>query len=178
MIRGTLKSWNDKIFQPKGWKVALLKDHKEVIPHLAEWGYQTWRKYDKNLTKARLERGYTHRLHDDDAPLALVVFGPKNQPIGTVSLDLHPPKALADMDAPDKVRLGGLYVEQAWRNQGIGGHLLALIAQIAKKLNYTELGWYTSDLTKVSWYIKQGAEYLFDKNLYNSRKVAIMRMVL
>lgn len=175
IIRKTLQELNETIFFPRSIRVELVKDCPEVIPVLAQWGYETWRSYNTSLTPEILVDVFNKRLNDDKLPLSLVLFRDK-EPIGVISLDDHSEPELADLE--DGNPWGdSFHVVPSERNKGLGMDLAQAAVTVAKQLGYQAIHFYTSIPLNVGWYVERGAKVI-GKRPYHNHWITIMTFPL
>lgn len=109
-------------------KVALLTDHPEVLPTLADWYQQEWKPYYGVEGPGDAHADLRSRCNTDEIPIGLVALM-DNQIQGVVALDLDVATGLA----PSVV---GLLVAAEFRGRGVATRLLESITGLAKKLGY------------------------------------------
>ncbi len=173
MIRKEMADINRECFAPKSMHVDLLKHHPDVIPVLAEWIYEQWHTYDYSLTKDRLITSFSHRLNDDQIPLAFVVWK-SDLLIGTLSVKHNHASELADFPQ-NAAWIGSLQVIAEERNQGVGQGLITLAKKVGAALGHKTLYLYTSNPLNVDWYLARGGRVLH-KRLFRNHTITVIEI--
>lgn len=138
------------------WAIADLVEHPEWLEPITEWQYAEWLRLSDaaalsqtELSKALHERQLLMRAHltGDFIPKTFVAHA-DGLPVGSVSLVRYA------TDPEAKVWLTNLYVQPAWRYQGLGAAMLARGEAAARHLEVREL-WLCSFDT-ADYYLKYG----------------------
>lgn len=175
MIQQKIDETNKSFFSQRNLHLALLKNYPQVIPTLADWLYDTWHPYDTSLTREKLIHSFEARLNSDQIPITFVILE-NNKPIGLVSLKRQTSPELSDF-SKDSLWMGGLQVIEEKQNQGLGQELLRFAANMARLQGLEKLHFYTSDPSKVAWYLKRGAQIL-EKRPFRNHTITIMYLPL
>lgn len=139
-------------------KIDYLADHPAFIPALSGWFLREWRDFYGDGTWEDVAETFYRRLNRGRIPLALVAFEGE-QPLGTVSL-LEESVGTRERLTP---WLGGLYVREGRRREGIGTRLIEAGVGEARALGvgqlfvgirraedyYSRLGWGVVERTSV-----------------------------
>lgn len=134
-------------------KIDYLKNHPDQIETCGTWAFKTWGHYtpDKNL-KDYIESRKEY-LNENFLPFTLIAFNDA-KPIGMCSLAKT--RGILPGLTP---WLAALYVELAFRGQGVGTLLEKDICQKARDMGYQKIYCFTSDKTVIPWYVKHGWQY-------------------
>lgn len=123
---------------------------------LSKWFLREWRDFYGETTWETVAEMFYERLNRSAIPIALIAFE-DDYPLGTISLRQESISTYKHLSP----WLGGLYVREERRNQGIGRHLIEAGVEEARKLGaeklyigirkaedyYNALGWQTIDRT-------------------------------
>ena len=109
-------------------KVALLTDHLEVLPTLADWYQQEWEPYYGVDGPGDAHADLRSRCNTNEIPIGLVALE-DNQVQGVVALDL-------DVGTDLSPSVVGLLVASEFRGRGVATQLLESATDLAKKLGY------------------------------------------
>jgi RimJ/RimL family protein N-acetyltransferase len=112
-------------------QIALLADHAEVIPTLAQWFRSQWPDYYAGRTLDDIAQDFRADRNRDDLPVRLVAFD-AGELVGTIVLREHALRAHPEY----RPGLGGLYVAIPHRRRGIGAELVRAGMATAHRLGY------------------------------------------
>jgi GNAT superfamily N-acetyltransferase len=174
-IEGVLREANASFFSSRGMKLDFLKNWPQAIPTIAQWVYDEWSPYDPSLTKERLIHSFSARLNDDRLPITFIALK-ETVPIGIISVKGRADPEFSDFPQ-DSLWAGSLQVVHEERCRGIGEELGKFAIALAKRLNYAEIYFYTSNPLNVKWYTKRGAEIIGMRPFHN-HTITILRMSL
>jgi len=131
-------------------QIALLAEHIDVIPTLAQWFQSQWPDYFAGRSLADIERDFYGDLNRDRIPLRLIAFE-ANELAGTVVLR----ERASETHAEFRPGLGGLYVADSYRRRGVGTELVRAGMAAARILRYQTLYATTHSaagiLTRLDW---------------------------
>lgn len=135
-------------------KISFLADHPQFIETLAPWVYEYWRPIlTEDTLDDRIKKLHGH-LNHHNLPLALVAHD-GDKVFGTAALRIHDLPGREDLSP----WLGGVFVGQAFRGQGIGAALCAEIEKLAaEQFNISTLYLFTLD--KQVWYQDLGWSFV------------------
>lgn len=149
-------------------EIKYLADVPELVPTIAKWSYDTWGKYDPNLSVESEVKSFGEKLNKDKVPMAFVALN-NNQPIATVNLKKGiPVQGYEDRD----LWLGCFIVADEYKNLGIGTHLLEHAFNEAKKLGYSKISLFTSNPESAKWYAMHGWKQ-FATDVYQGHPVTL-----
>lgn len=151
-------------------KIDYLAERPADIPALSKWFLREWRDFYGDKTWEEVAETFYRRLNRNAIPLALVAFEGE-QPLGTISLleeSIGTHKHLAPW-------LGGLYVREEVRRQGVGRRLVEAAVHEAGKLGVGQL--FIGIRKAEDYYLKLGWEVVERMN-YHGEGVTIMRLDL
>ncbi len=174
-IRQTLLQLNESRFSPRSIEVKLLKDCPEAIPVLAQWMYDEWHPYDKELTVERLLNEYQKFLSGMPLPFAVVALK-EGHLIGVISLSEKGEPEFEDLPSSGPW-IGSFEVIPEERNKGLGQELGFMVLDIARSLGYSSVNFYTSNPDNVPRYMKRGAE-IVEVRPFRGHMITIMKMKL
>jgi GNAT superfamily N-acetyltransferase len=100
-------------------EIAVLADHPQAIPTLAQWFQVQWPDYYAGLTAVDIEDGIRAEANRDGLPLRLVAFV-EGDLAGTIVLRTRALEALSEY----RPGLGGLFVAPRHRRRGVGTALV------------------------------------------------------
>jgi predicted N-acetyltransferase YhbS len=151
-------------------KIDYLANHPGFIPTLSKWFLREWRDFYGDKTWEDVAETFYERLNRDSIPLSLVAFE-EQHPFGTISLleeSISTHKHLTPW-------LGGLYVCEEKRHQGIGRQLIEADVGEARKLRVERvfIGIRKAEnyYKKLGWQVVEGANY-------QGEDITIMRLDL
>lgn len=121
---------------------VLLADAPASLGKVAGWYYNKWGRKHKDLSLQRIAAKLTRSDNREQVPL-LMLARHQNQIVAAGELKWREMPQFEQYP----VWIGGIYVDKAWRGQGIAGHLVAALIEKAKSLGITELYLQTEDLT-------------------------------
>jgi N-acetylglutamate synthase-like GNAT family acetyltransferase len=137
-------------------KIDCLLNHQDLIPKVAQWYFEAWRRFSENLsieyTKLRLAK----RLNTDKLDICFLCFEDDDELVGTFSL--------AQKDIPNNEIfspcLSNLFVSEKYRRQKNGEALVSCAKQRTGSFGFEKLYLYTTDKTVYLWYEKLGWEVI------------------
>lgn len=142
-----------------------LKKRPEFAPLIAHWIEKEWGKLPIHLF---FETVHKNGNWSSNYPLTLVAIQ-NDELIGTVSL------LLDDLETRTEFNpwIGCLYVQEQYRNRGIGKEImLAIMDRCIKELGLKEVFLFTEDKEK----LYESLGYIcIDKDTYNGKKISIMK---
>jgi RimJ/RimL family protein N-acetyltransferase len=100
-------------------KIGFLADHLDTIPRLANWFRKQWPYYFADWSRAEMEQDFLQDATYGRLPCRLVAFESGGL-VGTIVLREHGSESLPEFQP----ELGGLYVTESQRGQGIGTALV------------------------------------------------------
>lgn len=120
--------------------IAFLVDCPEVIPTLTQWFRAQWPGYYGERTQADIAQDFHFEANRTRIPMRLIAFF-DGELAGTITLREH-----ALQEVPEShPGLGGLFVVEAHRGQGIGTALVKAGMNVAKEHGYKQV--YVSTVT-------------------------------
>ncbi len=149
----------------EGLKFVELNDYAEFIPVVAQWQYDDWHGYDKSLTLEKLMEGFKDQT-------TIVAFNDQ-VPMGSISLQKEGEPEFSDLG--DVLWVGTFHVIPNERNKGIGTKLGLVALEMARRLGYREVYFYTSDVSNVAKYVKKGAQ-VFDSRPFRGHTITLMKI--
>lgn len=112
--------------------VDFLAAHPCVIPTLAKWFRTQWPAYFADQSQVQMEQGFLSEAARDRLPIRLIAFA-SGEVAGTIVL-----RQDGTMLSPEfQPELGGLYVIEVHRHQGIGAELVRAGMQLARDQGYS-----------------------------------------
>ncbi|GHU20033.1 hypothetical protein FACS189472_10680 [Alphaproteobacteria bacterium] len=154
-------------------KIDYLANHQDLIPIVAQWYFDAWRKYtkDPSITE-RIQTKLLSRLNINKLDICFLYFQ-NDELIGTISL--------AEKDIPNNESftpcLSNLFVIEKYRRQKIGENLVEYAKRQAKNFGFENLYLYTTDKTVHFWYEKLGWK-IIREDVMNGFDIKIMEMEL
>ena len=149
-------------------RIALLADHREFFPTIAQWYIDEWGDYigDTDLVK-EVDKLKVY-LNRNTLPLMLVAVE-DDLIIGTAQLKFH------EMEIyPEKEHwLGGVYVSKQHRGKGVAGRIVKACIEKADDLGVKVLYLQTEDLTG-GFYTGLGWKPI-EEVIYKGVKVLVMQ---
>lgn len=148
-------------------EIAYLADYQHHIPQLAKWQHTEWAYLNPGDT---LEKRTT-RLHEDAqyCQIPTVIVAVEDDVLmGSASLVFNDMKTRAELNP----WLASVYVDDKFRNRGIGSAVVQRIMEEARALGVRPLYLFTPD--KQSFYTRLGWERVEDTE-YCNEQVTIMR---
>jgi GNAT superfamily N-acetyltransferase len=115
-------------------EITYLVDHPEVVPTLAEWFRAQWPAYYAGRTPEDIAQDFYTEANRTNLPIRLLAFAGDDL-VGTVTLR---EQALRDFPAYHP-GLGGLFVREQHRGQGVGTELVKAGMQVAGEQGYEEI---------------------------------------
>lgn len=149
-------------------KIDYLAERPAFIPTLSEWFLREWRDFYAGRTWEDVASTFYQRLNRSRLPLALVAFEGE-RPLGTISLleeSISTRKHLTPW-------LGGLYVREDARRDGIGKRLIEAAVGEAGKLGVEQL--FIGIRRAEDYYLKLGWA-LVERMDYHGEEITIMRL--
>jgi GNAT superfamily N-acetyltransferase len=133
-------------------KIDYLANHQYLIPIVAQWYFEAWRRFSENLSIEHTKLKLAWRLNTDKLDICFLCFGDDDELVGTFSL--------TQKDIPNNKDfspcLSNLFVAEKYRRQQIGENLIEYAKQKAKDFGFEKLHLYTTDKTVHLWYEKLG----------------------
>ena len=111
--------------------IGFLADYPDTIPLLAKWFRSQWSDYYANWSQTEIEPGFLLDASRNRLPSRLVAFV-ANELVGTIVLREHGNESLP----ASQPELGGLYVVESHRGQGIGTELVRAGMKLALDQGY------------------------------------------
>ncbi len=149
-----------------------LKNHPEYIQTCAQWSFEEWGRYTPERTfDDFLEARRKYARYDNRVPFTLLVFS-DDRLVGICSL--AETRGILPELSP---WLAALYVDPAYRKQGIGKLLERKISEIADSMGYENLYCFTSDEQVISWYLSQGWQ-VRQKSWIHDHEVTVLEKLL
>jgi len=137
--------------RPSMITIALLADHPETLPTLAQWFRAQWPAYFAGRTPEAMAQDFHAEAQRHGLPVRLVAFVDDGTLAGTVVLRERAMEALPETTPG----LGGLFVTEAHRGQGVGSELVRACMKVARAQGYASLyaGTATADdlLARLGW---------------------------
>lgn len=133
-----------------GISISYLIDYQQHLETLASWSFHEWGHYFPGETLNDFVEDYRGYLAKDTIPLAVVAHK-QGQAVGTAALFNNDSLPGFDHLTP---WLAAVYVDAAYRRQGIGQALVSRIVSEANKLGNTAIYLWTG--SEAAWYQKQG----------------------
>ncbi|TAK10958.1 MAG: GNAT family N-acetyltransferase [Anaerolineae bacterium] len=112
--------------------IDFLADHIDVIPTLAQWFRAQWPDYFADWSQEDMEQDFREDASRERLPIRLVAFV-AGELAGTIILRTREERRLADYQP----ELGGLYVRESHRRQGVGAELVREGMSLARTLGYS-----------------------------------------
>jgi len=151
-------------------EVALLADHPQLIPLLAEWFYTEWGHGDPPFTRKEFQSQFRDRLNRDRIPLTMVAFL-DGCPAATASLKIRELESFPQY----AYWLGGVYTLPEYRRRGIGSLVVKACAAQASQLWVGELYLYTR--RSIELYARLGWR-IIAQPCFQGREIVIMKLEL
>jgi RimJ/RimL family protein N-acetyltransferase len=109
--------------------IGFLADHLDTIPTLVIWFHAQWPEYHAAMSDEEMRLDFLEDASYDRLPIRLIAFE-SNQLVGTI--------ILRDTALPPEFQpeLGGLYVIESHRGQGVATELVRAGMQLAHKQGY------------------------------------------
>jgi GNAT superfamily N-acetyltransferase len=111
--------------------IGFLADHLDTIPTLANWFRAQWPDYYAAMSQEEMEQDFLEDASRDRLPIRLVAFK-SGELAGTIILRDNETEMLHDFQP----ELGGLYVVESHRKQGIATVLIRAGMQVARDQGY------------------------------------------
>jgi len=112
-------------------EIAFLIDYPETIPTLTRWFRAQWPDYFAERTAADIAQDFYAEANRDSIPVRLVAFA-DGELAGTITLRDRAMKTLPEYHPG----LGGLFVIEKHRGQGIGTELVRAGMNVAREQGY------------------------------------------
>lgn len=151
-------------------KIDYLAEHQDFIPTLSKWFLREWRDFYGDKTWETVAEMFYERLNRAAVPLSLIAFE-DDYPLGTISLlqeSISTYKHLSPW-------LGGLYVREERRREGIGRRLIEAGAEEARKSGAEQI--YIGIRRSEDFYKGFGWQTV-DRTFYHDENITIMRFDL
>ena len=111
--------------------IGFLADYLDTIPILIQWFRNQLPDYHADMSDAKMEQDFLEDASHDRLPIRLVAFE-SNQLVGTITLRENNPEMPPELQP----ELGGLYVVESHRKQGIATELVRAGMQLAHQQGY------------------------------------------
>jgi RimJ/RimL family protein N-acetyltransferase len=111
--------------------IGFLADHLDTIPTLANWFRAQWPEYYAAMSQEEMEQDFLEDASRDRLPIRLVAFKAREL-AGTIILRDNGTAMLPEFQP----ELGGLYVPESYRHQGIATELIRAGMQMAREQGY------------------------------------------
>ena len=131
-------------------EISYLADYPEFIDTLAPWVFAHWQPILGDVSPAARVAKFRTHLNKASLPIALVAHD-KDEVFGTASLRVHDLPGREDLSP----WLGGVFVGEEYRGQGIGRRLCAAVEDKAKAMFPGQM-LYLFTLDRQQWYQDQG----------------------
>lgn len=131
-------------------EISYLADHPDFVEVLAPWIFEYWKAFlPQDKLETRIEKLQGH-MHYDRLPVAFVAHE-ENQVLGTAAL------RVCDLPGKEELSpwLGGVFVGEDYRGNGIGKELCRSIEVLANSL-YGNIPLYLFTLDRQPWYRSMG----------------------
>lgn len=149
-------------------KIVYLADHRELVTTCATWAG----KYNSSYTLDKRIVSFGQHCNKDRLPLTILALNHENIPMGMSSLRPN------DGIRPDlSPWLGSVYVEPAFRNNGIAAQLVQKIHSIAQELGFGRIYLLTYEDTLPAWYSRLGWTEI-GKDVCHENPVSVMQIEL
>lgn len=112
-------------------EIAFLADCPETIPTLTQWFRAQWPDYYAERTPADMAEDFRSEAKRDGLPVRLVAFA-NGELAGTVTLRDQAMHTLPEYFPG----LGGLFVAEQYRSQGVGSELVRAVMNLAREQNH------------------------------------------
>ena len=112
-------------------EIAFLADHPEAIPTLAQWFQAQWPAYYAGRAPADIAQDFRAEANRNGLPVRLVAFA-AGALAGTITLRAQALHALPEY----RPGLGGLFVLERHRGQGVGTELVKAGLSVAAEQAY------------------------------------------
>ena len=133
--------------------IGFLADHLDTIPVLANWFRQQWPDYFADWSQAEMEQDFLQDAAYNRLPCRLVAFK-SGDLAGTIVLRQQGSESLPEFQP----ELGGLYVTESQRGQGVGTALVHAGMQLALDLGYKKV--YATTVAASGILERAGWEYI------------------
>lgn len=146
-------------------KVVFLADRPELVTNLGNWTYNKWKSYDPTLTLESSIKKYQEKLNRNKVPFVLLLLD-NNNPIGMVSLNEQEPIEEFKDKSP---WIGDFYILPEYDDENIKmrQYLMRNLKGVAENLKYSKLFVFTSDPSRVDWYMRLGWKILKTSSFQN-----------
>lgn len=148
-------------------QLAYLTDHPEFLPILANWYFEEWGYLDKDRTLDTEIENLRNYLNKKHLPLVLLAIE-EHELLGAAQLKYHEMSIYTDKEH----WLGGVYVAEKHRGQGIARQIIEALIEMAADLDIKKLYLQTEKLDG-GLYRRLGWEPL---EQVNYRKVDVLVM--
>ena len=161
---------NQLLFDKNMITIDFLTDHLAFIPTLTKWFRAQWPDYFADWSQAEMERDFLEDASRDSLPIRLVAFE-SGELVGTIVLRENGSEASQEFQP----ELGGLYVVESHRGQGIGTELVRSGMKLALGQGYTTV--YASTVSAAGILEGLGWEYI-KTVVHSDGEVALYRCKL
>jgi len=111
--------------------IDFLADHLDTIPTLTKWFRDQWPDYFANWSQAEMEQDFLEDISRNSLPSRLVAFM-DGELVGTIILRDSNTETLPEFQP----ELGGLYVAESYRGQGVATELVRAGVELARAQGY------------------------------------------
>jgi GNAT superfamily N-acetyltransferase len=155
-------------------KIDYLANYQHLIPTVAQWYLDAWRKFSENLSTEHTKLKLAERLNTDKLDVCFLCFNDdcNNELIGTFSL--------TQKDIPNNEQFSpcfsNLFVAEKYRRRKIGKKLIEHVKQQAKNFGFEKMYLYTTNKTIHLWYEKLGWKIIKEDILFEKFPIKIMEV--
>ena len=129
-----LGGWSHKFMGKNMVTIGFLADHLDTIPTLVKWFRTQWYDYFADLSDEEMTRDFLEDISRNSIPSRLVAFE-SSEVVGTIVLRKSENEILLEYQP----ELGGLYVMESYRGQGIGTELVQAGMKLAHEQGYVSI---------------------------------------
>jgi GNAT superfamily N-acetyltransferase len=134
-------------------EIAFLADYLETIPTLAQWFRTQWPEYYAARTLRDIAQDLYLEANRTDLPVRLVAFA-DGELVGTITLRVSALRAFPEYTPG----LGGLFVVEQYRGQGLGTKLVSTGMNLARELGYAKV--FTATVAAKSILLRLGWQWI------------------
>jgi len=150
--------------------IGFLADYLDTIPTLVKWFRDQWPEYHAGWSQEEMEQGFREDASHDRLPIRLVAFE-SSELVGTIILRNNGTEASPAFQP----ELGGLYVVEYRRRQGIGTVLVQAGMKLAHEQGYDTV--YATTVAAAGILERLGWEFI-KTVLHSDGQVALYRCKL